>query len=232
MADNPEVIRHQMAETRASLQDKLESLEHQVVDTVQGAAAAVTDTVKTVREAVEGTVETVKGSVADTVESVKDSLDLKRQVEEHPWGMMLGSVAIGFVGGRLLDSLGSPEALPPPAYPAVGGLQASDIRPADARRNGAGHAGPSFLSSLATQFAPELTQLKSMAVGAMLGIVRDMVSQSAPPQMSSQLAEVVDNLTVKLGGKPVQGPVLRQDGDSPWKVGTEPGYRRHASQSI
>jgi hypothetical protein len=88
------------------------------------------------------------------------------------------------------------------------------------------------LSSLATQFAPELAQLKSMALGAMLGIVRDMVSQSAPPQFGPQLAEVVDNLTVKLGGKPVQGPVLRQDGDSSRDVADEFSHRRYASQSI
>ena len=47
-----EVIKQQMLETRASLTDKLETLEQQVAGTVHSAKAAVTDTVDSVKEAV------------------------------------------------------------------------------------------------------------------------------------------------------------------------------------
>src|SRR5262245_55877302 len=100
MADEqPKVIRHQMEETRASLTEKLETLEHQVVGTVQGATSAVTETVENVKEAVAETVETVKGTVRETVETVKETFDLSRQVDRHPWLMVGGSVALGFLCG-------------------------------------------------------------------------------------------------------------------------------------
>jgi len=70
------------------------------------------------------------------------------------------------------------------------------------------------LSELGETFKTEITKLKGLALGTMLGVVRDMVTSSAPPQLGPELAEVIDSLTVKLGGKPIEGPVLSmfQDG--------------------
>src|SRR5262249_38838293 len=104
MDDSPEVIRQQMEETRAALSEKLETLEQQVVGTVKDARAAVTDTV-----------ETVKGAVHDTVETVKETFDVSRQVERHPWAMLGGSIALGFLGGRLYERLEVPA---PPWSPS------------------------------------------------------------------------------------------------------------------
>jgi ElaB/YqjD/DUF883 family membrane-anchored ribosome-binding protein len=113
MENEPEVIRQQMCDTRASLQDKLETLEQQVTDTVQGAAEAASETVQTVKEAVQDTVEAVKSTVENTVESVKDTLSLSKQVEAHPWGMFIGAALVGYAGTRLLFSPGSTPASPP-----------------------------------------------------------------------------------------------------------------------
>src|SRR5437762_1903548 len=103
MDNEPEVIREQMAETRASLADKIESLEGKVVGTVQDATCAVSDTVENVKEAVQETVTSVKDTVSDTVEGVKESLDLRRQVDRHPCLMMGAAVAVGYIGGSLLS---------------------------------------------------------------------------------------------------------------------------------
>src|SRR4051794_2704569 len=91
MDHESEVICNQMEETRTALQDKLESLEQHVSNTVQGASDAVTDTV-----------DSVKSAVQDTVDSVKESLSVRYQVERHPWTMFLGAALVGFVGARLL----------------------------------------------------------------------------------------------------------------------------------
>jgi hypothetical protein len=42
----------------------------------------------------------------------------------------------------------------------------------------------------------------------LLGVARDMIAGAAPPQLGSQLAEIIDSATVKLGGQPIHGRVL------------------------
>jgi hypothetical protein len=67
---------------------------------------------------------------------------------------------------------------------------------------------PGWLAKLGESFEGEITQLKGLAVGTLLGIVRDMVTQSVPPTLERQVEEVIDGITVKLGGHPVRGHVL------------------------
>ena len=100
--ESPDEIRHRIEETRSELTEKLETLEHEVKDTVRGATNAVVDTVQTVRNTVEGTVEAVKQKVEGTVDSVRQTLDLRRQVERHPWSMVGGSIALGYLAGSVL----------------------------------------------------------------------------------------------------------------------------------
>lgn len=96
---DPETIRKQMEQTRSALTQKLEVLEKKVTDTVAEATSAVAETVTTVKDKVESTVETVKDTVESTVETVSEALNLRLQVERHPWAMVGGSMAVGFLGG-------------------------------------------------------------------------------------------------------------------------------------
>ena len=199
MDDSPEVIRQQMEETRASLSEKLETLEQQVVGTVQDARAAVTDTVETVKEAVH-----------ETVESVKDTFDISRQMERHPWAMLGGSIALGYVGGLLFEQLEAPQpyatnghGVPAPVYD----------RPPNRTTNGATgetNGGPDsdHGHSLLRQFEPEIARLKGLAVGAAMSVVRDMISGSIPDPLKPQVRDVMNSLTVKLGGEPIRAPLL------------------------
>src|SRR5947207_10702413 len=107
MADEPEpeVIRRQMEAQRAALADKLETLENRIVQTVEGAREAVSETVQTVKDSVQCSVQTVRESVQSSVEAVKDTLDVRAQVERHPWAMVGGAAALGFAAGYLLNRL-------------------------------------------------------------------------------------------------------------------------------
>jgi ElaB/YqjD/DUF883 family membrane-anchored ribosome-binding protein len=200
-----EMIKHQMLETRASLAEKLETLEQQVVGTVQTATNAV---------------ETVKSSVQGTVEAVKDTFDLPRQVRAHPWVMVGGSVALGYVSGRLL---GRPRHATDRRFREVApSLSTLAAHPSGERDGGLAYreatastgaaasrsADHGLLGELGESFKTEITKLKGLALGTMLGILRDMVTNSAPPQLGPDLAQVIDSVTVKLGGKPIEGPVL------------------------
>jgi hypothetical protein len=198
MDDQPELIREQMEQTRASLTEKLETLEHQVVDTVQGATTAVADTV-----------ETVKDAVQETVETVKDTFDVRAQVERHPWAMMGASVALGYLGGRLLrdSALFQDSRMQVVSAPHEGPPWPSQLNNGNPRQHHGDtlptEAPPGWLADLAARFQPEIAKLRGLAVGALLSMARDMITGSAPEELRPRLAEVMDSVTVKLGGEPV-----------------------------
>jgi len=106
-----EVIRDDMEQTRANLADKLGALENQVRETVSTASETVTSTVEGVKEVV--------STVSETVESVTESVNIYKQIEQHPWAAVGISLAAGFVAGQLLggSSRPYPEPAPREHYP-------------------------------------------------------------------------------------------------------------------
>jgi ElaB/YqjD/DUF883 family membrane-anchored ribosome-binding protein len=238
----------QMEGTRADLAQKLEALENQVVGTIQDATStvsetvhevkeAVTGTVETVKQTVEGTVDTVKETVQGTVETVKETFDVRRQVENHPWLMFGGSLAAGFVAGRLLQRYGPEVGMPtwqgfssavrhfpdqfssmthPSHYTGVGQSaagypyeSAQERREEPAPQPETREQQPGLLESLTSTLAPEMTKLKGLAIGAALGLVRDLITQKAPPEIGSQLADMVNDFTSRLGGQVFHEPILQ-----------------------
>jgi ElaB/YqjD/DUF883 family membrane-anchored ribosome-binding protein len=183
----PEEIREQMAETRAALTEKLESLQ----------------------ERVEGTVETAQETVQDTLQAVKRTFDLRYQVNQRPWTMVGVSVLAGYTMGCLGRVYGGRRAGGP--VPINGTLAdgrsstftAHEVLPVRAPDP----LPPVEKSSVLSQFDEELGKLKSVAIGAAMGLVRDWMKEAAPT-VSRQLDEVMDSATRKLGGEPVAGPLL------------------------
>jgi len=240
-----------MQESREALAQKIEMLEEKVtetvqtatatvaeatanvLETVQNATASVTDTVDTVTSAVQGTVDTVRQSVEGTVDSVKDAFDISRQVEQHPWLMMAGAVATGFVAGTFLAAPSRPgeRRMESMERPSVQSLPMSTIdlnaqyaaesasgngrsRSGTASAGSNGHAKTAFsqsaswLSDLASRFAPEISKLEGLAVGVVMGSVRDMITESVPQAILPQVNELIDGLTEKLGGQKIRGSIL------------------------
>jgi ElaB/YqjD/DUF883 family membrane-anchored ribosome-binding protein len=208
-----------MDDTRAALSEKLGTLEQRMVDTMHDAADAVAQTVDNVKVAVHDTVV----AVHDTVETVKDTFNLHHQVDRHPWAMVGGSIALGFVGGCLLVRHGA-------AQPAASGSSQraiADTPPLTAEHNGKGARPTEGASTKADSgqaraafepggsngshhsFGTEIAKLKRLAIGTLLSIVRDMITYSAPEPLQARLTEVIDGVTVQLGGEPIRGPVLK-----------------------
>ena len=237
MDNEPEVTRADMDETRASLSEKLESLEQQVVDSVHGATNAVNETV-----------ESVKDAVHDTVTTVRDTFDLPLQVKRHPWGMVGGSIALGYLGGYLLRRRGSdrPSATlwNQPLLPdgpritqhrtgVINGYRPVEESPRQkpVQELSPNSSEPSWLREVNHQFGAEITKLKGMAIGSVLGVVRDLITHSAPEQMKAKMADVMDSITVKVGGEPIRGPVLKdyfhaQEEDNASEFGEAPAATR------
>ncbi len=207
MENETDVTRAQMDETRASMSEKMETLEHQIVDTVQGAAEAVAQTVDNVKD--------VNDAVHETVENVKDAFDLRLQVKRHPWAMLGGSIAVGCLGGYLLFRRGVTQ----PKATGWNQPTAPARFPISERQNGIGEetcfqkeatgtklvapiaSDSGWMGELLQRFGPEIDKVKGVAIGMVVGVARDIITQSAPDLLKAGLADVIDGVTVKIGGE-------------------------------
>jgi len=200
VTEKEKAIQQQMEETRASLTEKLETLEQKVVGTVEEATTVASDTV----EAVKDTVAAVNETVKESVETVKDWFDIEAHVQNHPWLVVGGSVALGYCLGTFAPSSnGSTQAQPTSLY--------HPPQPQPAQQ-------PSMLS----QWAPEISRLKNLALGVLFGTAREVILSSVPPHVGEELKGVIDSVTRKLGGEPLPSSDLaalqpqKADQNKPW----------------
>jgi hypothetical protein len=165
MIDTTEEIRDQMEVTKSQLTNKLEPLELQVAGTVQSASTAVTATVE---------------AVQDAVTSVRNTLDLQRITGSHPWLVVGGAAAIGYLATKAFASIEPADNSPPLTHPA----SAAVVDPE--HRNGTSNTHTNAITNSA-RTAPETSvtnsawdQMRMAAVGALIGIASDMASRAAP----------------------------------------------------
>ena len=95
-------MRQEIDGTRSAMADKLEALQDRVMNTVQSAQETVEDSIQ---------------SANDTMASVKQNLDIKYQVEQHPWLMVGGSILAGVALGSLFQGLRRRTRQAPPSSP-------------------------------------------------------------------------------------------------------------------
>ena len=101
-------MRQQIMDTRSQLTEKLVSLEHQVSSTVESTGSAVNETVGAVQETVESVTSAVKGAV----QSISDAIDIRQQIKQHPWLILGGSVALGYLAVDLLEQSSTTPGMP------------------------------------------------------------------------------------------------------------------------
>lgn len=234
MAD-PEVIQAQMEETRHRLAENLDKLTRQTADTVQEVASTVSQTVESVQESVEAVTDAVQGSVEavtetvhETVGGMKDFFDIAGHVDRHPWLMVGGATALGFFVSRMFIPPGpSRQALPPPpsfmaAMPAPAKAPEMNFPTSSGAARLEGHwpeektqqksASKGFLEGLAESYAPLLDKLKSFAIGAAMGVARNVIAPAGAPGIASDIRGMIDDFTKKMGGQPVADvPQAKQD---------------------
>jgi len=153
---------------------------------------------------VQGTVCTVKESIDDTVDTMRDTLDLELQTRRHPWALVGAAVGAGFVSGAAFSRLAQ-QPTRRPAFPPP--LPRELPEPVSARTP----VAPSVSErahSLIGSFEPELAKVKGMALGALFNVVKSAVQPYVPPSVKPQFTEVVDSITRKLGGQPLQGSLM------------------------
>ena len=177
MIDTPELLQEQMKETKSQLSDKLESLEQQfhVSDTVQTTRSAVAATA----EAVQATAATVTGAM----QSVSDAFDVRRQISQHPWIVLGGAAALGYVAHQLLAEA-QRKSVPPfdetstlGEFPAVNGHVSEYQQPPV---NVAATAAATRAYNESLLMSSPLLQLKSLAVNTLIGIARESAAMAVP----------------------------------------------------
>jgi ElaB/YqjD/DUF883 family membrane-anchored ribosome-binding protein len=213
LPDSIEVIEDEIEQTREGLADKLEALTQKLSGTVEGVGETVENVVETTKETIENVVETTK----ETITTIKDTFNIPKQVEEHPWLAMGCSVLVGFVGGKFLGSMTSapnghngyaPNGWAEPVPQRMAAAAEPPVRETPWEET---RARPkSWFQELGQHFAPELEKAKGLAVGTVLGVVRDMVSQALPESVKSQVASLFDNVTEKMGGETIRQGSLAQ----------------------
>lgn len=205
LPDSVEALTEEMEQTRSGLADKLEALGRRISGTV---------------EDVEETVETVVETTQDTISTIKNTFNISKQVEERPWIIMGCSVLVGFLGGKLLGQVasrpnghrdsyanGAAESMTTQmastsAFPT--GTERQTDADRHTHRDTNGHAEGGWLQGLKDQFGPEISKAKGLAVGALFGVVRDLVSQALPEALKKEVTHWFDNVTEKAGGEPIQ----------------------------
>jgi len=202
MENETEVIKHQMEETRTALSEKLEAVEELVASTVKETTQAVSDTVSTVTNTVENTVSTVAESVENVTESVKSAFDLRSYVDEHPWLMLGGGMAVGYLLGSMLPSggtssggksYGGSSSYAPPSSPAYS-QGATSYTSGQEASSGGGFS--SFLQGL----APVVDKLKGLALGTAASVVGEMIVKNLPDNLKSEVTSMIDDTTRRMGG--------------------------------
>ena len=215
MDEEPEKIREEMEQTRASLDHKIEALEGQVAETVgtaadavEAARSAVTGTITDVKEAVETVTETVQ----DTAATIGRTFNLRRQAERHPWLLFGGSVAVGCCVAYLLPGprrSSSGQAPQPPAAPAYPVAPSAPLERADMPLPPATNLPPQPEEPPQKNLlGEELGKLKKLAIGALLGMFRDLVVRELPEAVGERLKEEMNSITTKMGGEPMQETLL------------------------
>ena len=197
MSHEAYLLREQMANTRCSISDKLDLLERRVVNTVTDTTDAVADTVETVKE-----------SVRESVHNIQTNLDPIRQADRHPLTMLAVSVGAGYAAGMLLEGAagGRSQVIDQPAaWPRPSASPHELVANRGAHR---AESGPSWTQKIVEPLEPEIRRLKELGVGMLFGLVRDFLHEAAPEGVRARLTEVADDMTRKMGGQPIQGPVI------------------------
>jgi len=197
MENETEVIKHQMEETRTALTEKLEAVEELVASTVKETTEAVSNTVETVTSTVENVTNTVTDSVESVTESVKKAFDFSGYVDEHPWLVLGGGVALGYALGSLFPARHSRASYsggsPAPASPSYSQGAASYTSSQEPSSGG-------MFSSVLEGLGPVVDRLKGLAIGTAASVIGEMLVKNLPDNIKSEVSSLIDDTTRRMGG--------------------------------
>jgi ElaB/YqjD/DUF883 family membrane-anchored ribosome-binding protein len=179
-----------------------------------------------VNEAVVSTTETIQSgvyAVKSALDSVRHATDLNYQVKQRPWVMFATAAGVGFVGGALLNSLQSDDAVRDPAAATGTGNGSQPSHPSANSIRKAQAQGPGILSKLGEVLAPQAELARELAIGALFSLARDIAHDAVAKPMAQPVDDFFNDAARKFGGKPLAPGALNAFGS-----GAAPEESRHA----
>jgi hypothetical protein len=137
---------------------------------IENTRAAMTEKLEMLEERARETVEGAKSAVQHTV-------DVHYQVDQHPWKMVGASILVGYILGRVTSGGSASSQIDGQRIlildtPVVTGV--SSTSPKQIERE------PELSGGILEQYKEELAIVKVAAIGAVVGVVRDLVKQAVP----------------------------------------------------
>ena len=103
MGQDPREIRQDIEQTRERMGDTVEALGHKT-DVTGRAKDAISDRMGSVKDKVSGVGSTISESTPDGDQVKHGARKAAGVAQENPLGLVLGAIAVGFVGGLLIPS--------------------------------------------------------------------------------------------------------------------------------
>ena len=161
MAQGPCSVRQDIENTHAAMTEKLEMLEERARETVKGAKAAV-----------------------------KHTINVHYQVDQHPWKMVGASILVGYMLGRVTSGGSASSQIDGQRIlildtPVVTGTSSTSQKLIEQDFSSRSKPHESELSrSILEPYKDELAIIKMAAIGAVVGVVRDLIKQAVPTLVS------------------------------------------------
>jgi ElaB/YqjD/DUF883 family membrane-anchored ribosome-binding protein len=95
---------HPQGDSSPTGMERVSAARQGLTDAVQDVVSTATDTMDAVKKTMGETVDTVKDATRNAVDTVKSALD----VRQHPWLLLAGALALGFLIGGLVPSHRNP----------------------------------------------------------------------------------------------------------------------------
>jgi ElaB/YqjD/DUF883 family membrane-anchored ribosome-binding protein len=204
MSEKLEMLEDRVWETVEDAQASVEEIVENVRDTVDTTVAAVKQTVEGAQASVEGMVENVRGTVGETVETVRHTFDVHHQVEQHPWLLLGGVTAVGYLLGSLSSGRSSaalsttdPWLSPTSTAAATSRASPAGSQPPQERRRG-----------VRERFKDEIAIIEGAVIGSVVRTLGDMVKQALLPAASPLKSDTTKQGS-QSGDRPVQTPAAR-----------------------
>jgi hypothetical protein len=143
---------------------------HSVRQDIENTHAAMAEKLEILEECARETVEGAKATV-------KHTIDVHYQVDRHPWKMVGASILVGYMLGRVTSGGSASSQIDGQRIlildtPVVTGVSSTSPKQIEQE--------PELSRGILEQYKEELAIIKVAAIGAVVGVVRDLIKQAVP----------------------------------------------------